>query len=240
MPIYLFWSPPPPPPFLPSRPERANKFAYSSLVPFHSAAAWKEQPGMRALRHDWLLCFFICKLESRGFFLFFLWDWLFLPSLLLCTCSSPNEEPWAHWYRNSSTSALKLIWIAGVWACVFFSQPSTVELSPSPPHPPLHPLPLQHAHTPKTPLKFPSRHVLEVCKKLLCYIKSKKKKKKLWKRTGSILFLSLWEILDLWITPCAPPKTAACTRLTGERAVHTKIASVRDDVRCLTFSQTLT
>lgn len=68
MPIYLFWSPPPPPPFLPSRPERANKFAYSSLVPFHSAAAWKEQPGMRALRHDWLLCFFICKLESRGVF----------------------------------------------------------------------------------------------------------------------------------------------------------------------------
>lgn len=106
MPIYLSWSlpppPPPPPPFLPRRPGRANKFAYSSLVPFHSAAAWKEQPGMRALRHDWLLCFFICKLESRGlfFFLLFLWDWSFLPSLLLYTCSSPNEEPWARWYSD--------------------------------------------------------------------------------------------------------------------------------------------
>lgn len=106
--------PPSPPPPLPTCPEEADKFAYSSLVWFHSAAAWKEQRGKRALWHDWLLCFFICKLELIEVFFsppsFFRRQRLLtprlpptptppLPPLLLCACSS-NEELWAHWYRN--------------------------------------------------------------------------------------------------------------------------------------------
>lgn len=165
MPIYLSWSlppPPPPPPFLPRRPGRANKFAYSSLVPFHSAAAWKEQPGMRALRHDWLLCFFICKLESRGLFfppLLFSETGHFFPLYFCILVLLQTRNLGLIGTAISSTSALKLIWIAGVWACVFFSQPSPVELLPPSLFQPSSPSPASatrtHTHQ-KVPWSVPS------------------------------------------------------------------------------------
>ncbi len=52
------------------------------------------------------------------------------------------------------------------------------------------------------------------------------KKKKFFKKKLEALIFSFpyWEILDLSITGLVPT-TSACARLTGERAVHIKIAN---------------
>lgn len=115
-------------------PERTDNFAYSSLVPFHFPALRPSRPGMKALKHDWLLFFFICKLEisSRA---------LFSPPAsstpLLTFPSSPlslvvlvplrlvevskligGEEFF------SSLAPQDWFWVTGVEVCVFFPPPT--------------------------------------------------------------------------------------------------------------------
>lgn len=78
---------------------------------------------MRALWHDWLLCFFICKLETRVSFSISETCYFF-PLYFCVLVLLQNEKPWTHWYRNFFHLCFKIdlhCWCMSL--CVFLTDP---------------------------------------------------------------------------------------------------------------------